>query len=149
MQLNILFNEQNNYTLKYSGIKMIPGFMGTLVANAVMVVQIYQYPKIKIYVSRREKTMAKERMVTRTIKQTEITCKVANIESETINEHTFIIGGVYKDEKKLMKAAKAIMDDDNYKLISIVSATVKDCLYGMTEAEFIANAKILPDRKAH
>lgn len=91
----------------------------------------------------------KERMVTRTVKQTEITCKVANLETETVNTHTFAIPGTYKDEKKLIKAAKAIMDDDTYKLISIVYTTVKDCLYGMSEADFIANATILPDRKAN
>lgn len=93
--------------------------------------------------------MTKERMVTRTVKQTEIKCKVANIESETIDEHIFSIGGVYKDEKKLFKAVQSLMDDETHKLVSIVSATVKDCLYGMPETVFIANATILPDRKAH
>lgn len=91
----------------------------------------------------------KERMVTRTVKQTEITCKVANIEAETIDERIFTIGGVYKDEKKLIKAAKSLTDDETHKLVSIVFATVKDCLYGMPESVFIANATILPDRKAH
>lgn len=91
----------------------------------------------------------KERMVTRTVKQTQITCKVANIETETIDEHTFTIGGVYKDEKKLIKAVKSLMDDETHKLVAIVSATVKDCLYGMPEPVFIASATILPDRKAH
>lgn len=93
--------------------------------------------------------MAKERMVTRTVKRTEITCKVANTETETINSHIFTIAGVYKDEKKLFKVAKYFIDDETHKLVSIVSATVKECLYGMPEVEFIANATILPDRKSN
>lgn len=93
--------------------------------------------------------MTKQRMVTRTFKQTEITCTVANLDNETISKETFIIWGIYKPEKKLIEAAKAVIDNDNHKLISIVSASVKDCLYGMPESKFIANATILPDRKNH
>ena len=91
----------------------------------------------------------KERMVTRTVKQTEVVCKIANTETETISTETFTIPGICKDEKKLTKAAHAAIDNDVIKLISIVSTAAKDCLYGMTEADFIANATVLPDRKTH
>lgn len=82
----------------------------------------------------------RKKLITRTIQFTNLTLLMADMESaEMYNSHT-IIPGTYKDEKAMLKAARPIVEDDTHKLVSLVGWTVGSQLYGMPEADFMAQA---------
>ena len=93
-----------------------------------------------------EKTMARVPMVTRTITVTEITALCLNIETAEPFSKTVTLSGTFKDEKAMMKAAEKVINSDTEKTVHIVYSEEIETLYGMTEQEFIENAKVLPPR---
>lgn len=91
--------------------------------------------------------MAREPMVTRTIKTTKVTVLcVDTIAGETCNK-TVTVPRTYKDEVALMKVVKTLIETELIKVVYIVDTEVVETLYGMSEQEFIEVAKILPPRK--
>ena len=90
--------------------------------------------------------MAKKPMITRTIQTTEVTVLCMDIpQGEPFNKDV-TLPRTYKDNTAMLKAAAAIIDTDEVKAVHVVRSEVKETLYGMTEADFIANAVILPAR---
>ncbi len=90
--------------------------------------------------------MARVPMVTRTIKGTRITVMCLNVtEAEPFNE-TVEFPEVFKNADEALKAVKARIDTDEVKAVHIVGSEVFKTLYGMTEEEFLLNAKQLPPR---
>lgn len=90
--------------------------------------------------------MAKKPMITRTIQTTEVTVLCMDIpQGEPFNKDVSL-PRTYKDNTAMLKAAAAIIDTDEVKAVRIVRSEVKETLYGMAEADFIANAVILPAR---
>lgn len=92
--------------------------------------------------------MAKPRMVTRTILSTKATLLCLNTESAEPFNETVNLGGIYKDDKSLMKAAKKLVENDTISVCKVVNVEVIEKLYGMTEQDFLASAKELPPRLA-
>lgn len=91
--------------------------------------------------------MARIPMVTRTIQTTKVNVLCLNIvEEEPFNE-VVTLPRTYKDEKSLMKMVEKAINTDSVKAVHVVGTNVEETLYGMTEADFIANAKILPKRE--
>ncbi len=90
--------------------------------------------------------MARTPMVTRTIPTTYVTIFCVNTEDRSTFEQSITLPRTYKDEAKLMKAVENALAGEPIKAVSIVSYEVKEKLYGMTEQEFIKNAKVLPPR---
>lgn len=92
--------------------------------------------------------MARTPMVTRTINTTKAKVLCLNIAtSETLTVEV-TAPRTYKNDADLMKTVKPIIEkQDNIKAVHIVSSEVVECLYGMTEQEFIEKAEILPPRK--
>lgn len=88
----------------------------------------------------------KETMVTRTIVTTIVTALCVNVEEKTTFEKEIILPRTYKDQKSLNKALAKVSTDVE-KVVSVISTTTKETLYGMSEVDFIANAKVLPPRK--
>lgn len=87
-------------------------------------------------------------MVTRTIQTTEVNVLCIDlIKSEPFNKE-ITLPRTYKDEKSMLKKASEMIDSDTVKAVHIVYSDVKETLYGMTEEEFIATAKVLPPRMA-
>lgn len=85
-------------------------------------------------------------MVTRTIKTSEIEVLCVDIEkSETVLK-TVTLPRTYKDEKTILKRLDGNGALENLKPVHVVSVTVNDTLYGMSEDEFITNAQVLPPR---
>lgn len=83
--------------------------------------------------------MAK-RMVTRTIEGTDVTCLCMNIVSaEPCNVTVTLTGKIPSD--KLLSRAKAIIDTDEIKAVSVVSVTETKALYKMPEETFISLAE--------
>lgn len=91
--------------------------------------------------------MARIPMVTRTIQTTTANVLCLNIkEGEPFNKEV-VLPRTYKDEKSMMKVAEKLINTDDVKAVHIVHTDVNETLYGMTEQEFIAAARVLPDRK--
>ena len=91
--------------------------------------------------------MARIPMVTRTIQTTTANVLCLNIkEGEPFNKEV-VLPRTYKDEKSMMKVVEQLINTDDVKAVHIVHAVVDETLYGMTEQEFIAAARVLPDRK--
>lgn len=86
-------------------------------------------------------------MVTRTIKTTTVNVLCLDIvNGEPFNE-SVVLPRTYENEKAMLKAVSAIIDNDERKAVHIVGHSVDETLYGMTEQEFIENAQKLPPRK--
>ena len=91
--------------------------------------------------------MARIPMVTRTIQTTTANVLCLNIkEGEPFNKEV-VLPRTYKDEKSMMKVVEKLINTDDVKAVHIVHTEVNETLYGMTEQEFIAAARVLPDRK--
>jgi hypothetical protein len=90
--------------------------------------------------------MARVPMVTRTIETTEVNVLCLELVKVEPFNTDLVLAGTYKDEKALMKAVTAQVDNDNQKAVKVVSSKKVETLYGMTEEEFIKVAKVLPAR---
>ena len=91
--------------------------------------------------------MARIPMVTRTIQTTTANILCLNIkEGEPFNKEV-VLPRTYKDEKSMMKVVEKVINTEDVKAVHVVHTEVNETLYGMTEQEFIAAARVLPDRK--
>lgn len=90
--------------------------------------------------------MARERMVTRTVEVQNVTALSLNVETLEASRGVYIIPGKL-DAKSLEKAVReAVECVPAVKFVQILSVEVETVLYGMSEADFIAAAKVLPPR---
>lgn len=90
----------------------------------------------------------RERMITRTVKTS--VCEVMSVqvsESKAFVQ-TLKVPGVY-DDKELFKVIKKMYETDDYKPVSVMSVTVEETLYGMSEQKFMEYAEVLPPRKVY
>lgn len=92
--------------------------------------------------------MAKTPMITRTIQTTEVNVLCMDIKQGEPFNTTVSLPRTYKDNTAMLKAAAAVIDNEDIKAGHIVASEVKETLYGMKETDFIANADILPARTA-
>lgn len=90
--------------------------------------------------------MAKTPMITRTIQTTEVNVLCMDIKQGEPFNTTVTLPRTYKDNAAMLKAAAAVIDNEDIKAVHIVASEVKETLYGMKETDFIVNADILPTR---
>lgn len=90
--------------------------------------------------------MAKTPMITRTIQTTEVNVLCMDVKQGEPFNTTVTLPRTYKDNAAMLKAAAAVIDNEDTKAVHIVASKVKETLYGMKETDFIANADILPAR---
>lgn len=93
--------------------------------------------------------MARVPMVTRTIPTTVVNVFCVNTEDRSTFEQSITLPRTYKDEVKMMKAVEKVLDGEPIKAVSITGYEVQETLYGMTEADFIKAATVLPPRSAN
>ena len=87
----------------------------------------------------------KERTITRTIEESNLTVMVFNVNTEEIEKIEYrVIGNL---DGITLKDARKIVEDADHTLVKIVSVEVTRGLYGMPESTFLAYAERLPDRK--
>ena len=91
--------------------------------------------------------MARVPQVTRTIPTTIVHILCVNTEDRSTFEQDITLPRTYKDEQKMMKAVEKVLDGEPIKAVSILGSDVKETLYGMTEAEFIQYAQVIPPRE--
>lgn len=88
--------------------------------------------------------MARTPMVTRNIKTTHLSVMCVNTERAEIENVDITLPRTYKSKKEMAKAIdKANLIPEPYKMVEIVDSFVEENIYGMTEQEFISNAKIV------
>lgn len=93
-----------------------------------------------------EKIMARVPMVTRTITTTKVTALCLNVETAEPFNKTVTLYGAFKDGRVVMREVKKLIDSGTEKAVYIADSEEIETLYGMTEQEFIENAKVLPPR---
>lgn len=87
--------------------------------------------------------MARKPMVTRTIITTKVIVLCLDVNSAEPFNETVTLPRTYKDDKKLLKSVEEVINTDNVKAVHIVDKKEIETLYGMTEQDFINNAKVL------
>lgn len=87
--------------------------------------------------------MAKESMITRTIKTTAATVLCLDIETGEPCNRTFTLSGERTKEKEVLKEAAAILakSEPNIKAVHLVNTGIIEQLYGMPESTFLEHAK--------
>ena len=90
--------------------------------------------------------MARIPQVTRTIQTTEATIMCLDIEKGEPFTKVVSLPRTYKDDKAILKQAEQELATDTVKPVHVVSSTVKETLYGMSETDFMKVAQVLPPR---
>ena len=90
--------------------------------------------------------MKKERMITRTIKNTSALVKVYDMEKDEITSTWLDITGNIGSEDELAKACENRLKGSDYKLLKVVDKMVTEKLYGMSESLFMLYAVELEPR---
>ena len=93
------------------------------------------------------KTMARERMVTRTIENAELSVLRVNTKTRETAVEVLTISATIPENKALKIVHKAY-DNGEWKSVDIIERKVTETLYGMSEQEFIKLARVLPPRTA-
>lgn len=90
--------------------------------------------------------MARKPMVTRTVRTTKVTFLCVNIVEEKTETKVVEVTRTYSDDKKLLKAVKEVITDENIIPVKVIKTEIVESLFGMTEQEFVEYAQILPAR---
>ena len=90
--------------------------------------------------------MARVPMVTRTIVTTVANVMCTNISEGVTFTEEYIVPRTYKDDETLLKAVKEYYETDTIKPVYIIGKNEVETLYGMSEADFISHAKVMPPR---
>nr|UWF90126.1 MAG: Histone-like Protein p6 [Bacteriophage sp.] len=102
------------------------------------------FKKIK---KERKKNMARVPMVTRTIITTKVNVMCLDIETGEPCNKSVVVPRTYKDDEKLLKKVKEVLETETLKPVHIVDKEEIETLYGMTEQDFIEHAEVQPARK--
>lgn len=92
--------------------------------------------------------MARVPMVTRTIITTKVNVMCLDIEAGEPCNRYVVVPRTYKDDEKLLKKVKEVLETETLKPVTIVDKEEIETLYGMSEQEFIEHAEVQPPRKA-
>lgn len=90
--------------------------------------------------------MARLPQITRTISTTIVKIFCVNLDDKSTFEQSITLPRTYKDDRSMMEAVEQVLEGEPIKAVSIVGSEVKETLYGMSEADFIRYATVLPPR---
>lgn len=82
----------------------------------------------------------RNKMVTRSMKVTVATTLMVNLETQATETIEVNMPNTYKDDKALMKALNKAYEGTSTKPVHVISSSVIEKLYGMTEKTFLDNA---------
>ena len=91
--------------------------------------------------------MAREKMITRTLKATEVKAMICNTKTATVETRFITVNGTFKDVETLKNAVQVLniwSMADVVVMVEKIAETEK--LYGMPESLFMMYAKELPPR---
>ena len=89
--------------------------------------------------------MARERMITRTIKSACVEVMSINTTTAEVRIECYATEP-QENEEKYLKVLRKDLETDTFKLVKIERVQIYENLYGMSEKEFIQHAKLLPNR---
>lgn len=84
--------------------------------------------------------MARKPMVTRSFEVTNVNVMMCNTITAEVHNKEFEVPRTYKDNEKLLKVVKEMVETDSDRVVTIVDKSVATKLYGMSEADFLKNA---------
>lgn len=87
--------------------------------------------------------MARKRMVTRTIITTKVNALCMDTQTCEACNKDVVLSRTFKDNDKVLKATKALLDSPTFKVVDIVDVETVETLYGMDEQKFIDESVIL------
>ena len=87
--------------------------------------------------------MARKRMVTRTILTTKVNALCMDTQTCEACNKDVVLPRTYKDNDKVLKATKSVLDTPTFKVVDIVDVSTVETLYGMDEQKFINESLIL------
>lgn len=93
--------------------------------------------------------MARERMVTRTVTVSNVEVMCLDVVTADVRTMNYKMNGEFTDYAAAIKAVKKIHETDTFKCVSVLSITMEEVLYGMSELDFIRLAKVLPPRSGN
>lgn len=88
----------------------------------------------------------RERMITRTIKETNVKVMCVDVITADVTVMEYTLVGEFHKKEDIMKTLKKEKETDEFKLVNIQTVETVEKLYGMAEADFIKLAKELPPR---
>lgn len=92
--------------------------------------------------------MARKARITRSISTTKATVMVVNVETADVHNDTVTIAGV-ADEKAALKHAKSVLENEQNKVVSVVSLSTDSKLYAMDEEIFIQYAEVIGEGRTN
>lgn len=90
--------------------------------------------------------MAREKMVTRTITETNVSVMYVNVSTASVDYCDYKLAGTFDSNEAILKYLKKNFENEEIKIVNIVHVDTVDKLYGMPETEFMSLAKVLPSR---
>ena len=90
--------------------------------------------------------MARQRIITRTIKVAECETMLVNVETAEVRIEVLEISGEV-DETTALKTLKKLYEDDTTKVVAIQNISIREELYGMPEIMFLKLAKRLDENR--
>ena len=88
----------------------------------------------------------RERMVTRTIISTEVTALVVLLNEGTTEVQTFTIPREHKDADEILKYCRKHINNDDITVVKVLEMKTSETYYGVSEADFLKIAKVLPKK---
>lgn len=90
----------------------------------------------------------RERMVTRTVKVSDVTCMMVNVDTREVFEKVVRLPGTFKTLEAAKKAVDKVYENMlSIKPIEVTNIHTEIILYGMSEQDFVNAAEVLPPRK--
>lgn len=90
--------------------------------------------------------MARPQMVTRTFVTTKAKILAVDVPTEKTSIVELTLPRQYKNNAEVLKMAQKTCNNPDVRYVHVISTENVETLYGMSEADFIAHAEILPPR---
>ena len=88
-------------------------------------------------------------MVTRTIKGMKYTALCIDLVTQEAYNESGFVSGTFKNEGKLEKAVKSLIENDKVKVVAITDYEKKSFFYAMSDEAFIAGAEKYESREEY
>ena len=89
--------------------------------------------------------MSKEKMITRTVKSTNVEVMCVTVSTATVSTKVYTLAGTY-DTATALEAVKKLYETDDFKPSVILGIDTYEELRGMSESDFYKYSTLLPSR---
>lgn len=89
--------------------------------------------------------MSKEKMITRTVKTTDVDVMCITVSTATVSTEMFTLIGAY-DTATALESVKKLYETDDFKPSVILDIRAREELRGMSESDFYKYSTLLPSR---